>query len=508
MMGSAGSFAVGLFLLVLPSVAASLPSDATIGDPSPHAPNAVRASYETNVLETMDGFDVGVELRVHEIEFPPAGGRTAMELRAAPAPLQSIFEEFVRGAVLDEAARVLPEADVQLASFAVDYAAEDHDADPYEPPVTIRALVQASFTPAFFGLPPATQASGQELARALLYSGGSYRVAKDLDVPAGFTVDHALSVPSFLELQEPGARPVGRLLYGADNLEGSEPQRLNLDFGLQLRHPAIPENVLAGPLVRALFVIDDETPVWKQSLPFLGGDYRGHLDLDIQVHSLEVDLFGAYPLPRQVELHHVSADLLRIAIREGLVLRGDIETFFEDLIRRSLVEGFGEDIRLDLDWQALSASLNEAVGGRDGQSVTPLIIRARADLPFASNKMLVSSSLGRLVAMTVGTSGEFELANDGIWNAHYTVAYPKGVHVNVRDSAGLTTDKNWGEREGFEIDLSRGAATRVHVEGRSDYDAAVFAIGLAEIAILALVLVVGVRYLRGALRGKTAPKIA
>jgi hypothetical protein len=509
MQGFAGTVTAvaALVLLAPPAGATGAPATAP-GDPTPFAPNAVHAVYSTRLLESLEGFEVQVDLRVHEVEVPPAGGRSASELRAAPEPLRALFEDQARSMILAEAARVLPQADVTLAGFAADYGLEDYDADPYHPPLELHALVRADFTPAFFGLPATTQTPSHDLARALLYSGGAYLLDKELDVPPGFDVRYLVEVPAPLELREPGAPPTARLDFRADNLDGLEAGHVRLGFAVRLREAAVPATVLSGPLVAARFTVDDVTPTWKQRVPFLGGEYVGALDLTIHVHSLEASLLGAYPLPREVVLRHVSADLLRIALRERLVLKPDVEAFFDGLIRRSLEEGFGPGVRLAFDWRALDASLNTPVGGPDGATVAPLLVRAQAVLPLKSNQMLVSSSLGRLYGMTVGTSGDFDLENDGLWDAEYAVAYPKGVHVRVRDSAGLVTDEDWGQRDGFRVRLDRGAHTRVHVEGRSDFQPDVFAAGLLDLALLAGFLWSLCRGLRTLRHGKTAPAVA
>lgn len=491
MTGTSGAKALlaaiaALAFVATPVAALGIPSSpAPLGDPTPYAPNAVRATYGTRILASLDGFQIGVDLDVFELDLPPVGGRTATELRAAPDAVREVFEGFARDAIQAEATRVLPETRVTLESFDVDYGFEDGDADPFHPPVRVQAQIRADFLPTFFGLPPTTQTSGGDLARAFLYSGGVYTVSKDLPVPAGYDVRHVVNVPSFLALREQGALPTDRLTFRSDNFQGIEAGQVHLDFMLSLRLDAIPANVLAGPVVQARFVVDDATPQWKQMVPLMGGEYVGTLDLDIQVHSLDSKLFGAYPLPRQVQLDHVSADLLRVALRENLVLRQDVETFFDGLIRRSLEEGFGPDIDLRMDWTAFDRALNEPIGGNDGTTVAPLTVRAHAVLPFESNKMFVSSSLGRLFGMTVGSRGSFDLTNDGMWNAEYTVAYPKDVHVKVSDSAGFVRDENWGEREGFTVALDRGAKTHVTVTGRSDFAAPVFVVGLLELALVA-----------------------
>lgn len=488
MMGSAGK----LLLLAVACIFASSPVHALPGlgasgpidDPTPSAANAVRAVFATEILDSLEGFEIHVDLEVFEMEIPPAGGHTASEVRAAPRPLQELFEGGVRATIEQEAKRVLPDADVSVRDLSFDYGAEDFDEDPYHPGIAIHALVRADFTPEFFGLPAGVSTPPSDLARAFLYSGGVYAITKELQVPAGYDVRHVVGVPEFLELQEPGTLGKGRLEFHKNNFNGAEPRAVRLDFNVRLREDALPANVLAGPLVRATFIVDDATPLWRQAVPFVAGEYVGDLDLEIQVHSLSSELFGTYPLPRQLGLSDISADLLRIAIDEGLVQRTDVQQFFENLIRRSLEQGFGEGIALGFDWATFDRTLNQGIGGADGRSVEPVVVRAQAVLPFESNKMLVSSSLGRLVSMTVGSSGSFELNNEGMWNAEYTVAYPEGVHVRVDDSAGIVEDMNWGAREGFHVYLEKGASTKVHVSGRSDPDPVVFSIGVLELGVL------------------------
>jgi hypothetical protein len=505
MMGSTGHvvFLAALVATMLAPAGAAGPLPASApGDPTPHAPNAIRIAQSTRVLDSLEGFEIRVDLEVFEVELPPAGGRSAAEVRAAPPALRALFEDHVRNAIVQEAARVLPDARVRLAAFDVAYGDEDLDADPYYPPVQVHARLRADFTPAFFGLPATATTSARELARAFLYSGGVYALNRELEVPVGYDVRHSVEVPPFLEIRRPNAPAGARLDVRTDNFEGAHPGRVDLHFAIRLRDGAVPANVLQGPLVKARFVVDDHTPFYKQALPFLGGEYQGTLDLDIDVHSLDASLFGAYPLPRQVALDRVSADLLRIALQENLVQRADVQTFFETLIRRSLEEGFGPQTQLRFDWDTFGRSLNQPIGGADGTTVAPLTVRAHAVLPFTSNKMFVSSSLGRLFAMTLGSTGSFDLVNDGMWDAEYTVAYPEGVHVKVSDTAGLLEARSWSTREGFHVRLPRGAQTTVHVEGRTDFDPAVFGVGALQLALAGFLLWGGARKLRGLARGR------
>lgn len=501
--GLLGAFGLVLLLLAAAPAAALGPAFVPPGpdvltDPTPGAPNAVHAAYAIDLLPGLEGFEIGVRLDVHELELPPVGALTAQQIRSAPDPLRSLFETAVHDAILAEAQRALPEAAVRLTRLHFDYRSEDLSADPYDPAVHIDAVVRADFTSQFFGLPATAKTLPPDLARAFLWSGGVYALNKAARVPAGYDVTYVVQAPDFLQLRRPDTAPATRLEYHRNNFQGSGSASLLLDFSVRLRPDLVPANVRAGPLVRAQFLVDDVTPLWKQAIPFVNGEYVGRLDLDIQVHSLNGSLFANYPLPRQVGLSQVSGDVLRIAINENLVARRDVEFFFERLIRKSLEEGFGPDIDLSFDWSSFTESLAVPVGGPDGATVAPVLVRARAELPFESNKMLVSSSLGRLFGMTVGTSGSFRLANDGSWRSEYTVAYPESVHVRVHDSAGLVQDMDWSTREGFHATLPQGASTEVYVAGRSDFEPVVFAIGLVEFALLLALGAWGWRKVRAA----------
>lgn len=470
----------------LPALASPAAPVPLPGDPSPNAGNAIRAVYTTRVLDDLTGFRIDVDLTVYEVELPPSGGRSAMEIRSAPDVVRAAFEQWVRDTILQEAGKALPDAQLSLASIDFDYGQDDLDADPYHPGVGIKAALDARFTPQFFGLPSTAKTSPRELARAFLYSGGIYSFAKDLKVPPGYDVRHRVTVPAFLELATRKEASLPLIEFHKDNLQGTASSSVALEFKVSVRQEFVPQNVLDGPLVKAAFVVDEVTPFWKQSVPGLDGDYVGSLDLRIEVNSLNASLFGTYPLPRQLKLQQVSADVLRVAIREGYVDRDDLTAFFEDLIRTSLEEGFGEDIQLTMDWPTLDHSLALPVGGAMGELVDPVVVHATAILPFESNKMFVSSSLGRLVGMTFGMRGDFDLSNDGMWNSEYTVAYPEGVHINVDDSAGITEKMDWGSREGFRVRLDHGTTTDVAISGRSDFDAFVFLVGLLEALLLGL----------------------
>lgn len=477
-------------LVLLPAAAASdlAGTSSPPTDPTPNAPNAVRAVYTTRILEDLRGFQVDVDLNVHELEVAPTGGHSAGELRATAGPLRDLFESAVRDAIQTEAQRVLPDAKVQLSRILFDYGAAGPSGDLYHPGIGVHATLEALFTPQFFGLPATFQTPASDVARAFLYSGGTYDLQKQVRVPAGFDVRYVLSAPSFLELDGPSGGSANLVELHADNFAGATPRAAALNFGIHLRGDSVAENVRAGPLVKAVFVVDDATPVWEQLVPFTSGRYVGNLDLRIEVNSLDASLFANYPLPPSLQLHQISGDLLRIAIRENLVARQDVTRFFQDLIERSLQEGFGDQIEVKMDWTALDQSLNQPVGGADGQTVLPVVVHATAVLPFSSNKMFVSSTLGRLVGMTLGMNGDFELANDGMWNSDYTVAYPENVHVNVKDSLHRVENQDWDTRDGFHVYLAKGESTQVQVSGRSDFDTLVFLAGVLEILLVLLAL--------------------
>lgn len=485
---SLGAVAALALLALSPAASAALAPEGTAvnHDPTPKAPNAVRGTYTTQILDNLYGFLLIVDLEIFELEIPPTGGRSASEIRSTAGPLRELFEATVRDTILTEAQRVLPDARVQLQEASFDYSATNLDADPYHPPLGVHAVIQALFTPQFFGLPATVQTPAGEIARAFLYSGGTYELQKQVRIPPGFDLRYVVSAPSFLQLNGPHAEAENLVVFHGDNFLGSTPSNLVLNFGIQLRPESVPANVVSGPLVRATFLVDDATPVWKQLVPFTNGNYLGYLDLYIEVHSLDAGLFASYPLPPTLRLEDVSGDLLRMAIREDLVARQDVTYFFQELIERSLQDGFGEDITVDMDWAAFDQSLNQPIGGAGGRTVEPLVVHATAVLPFESNKMFVSSTMGRLVGMTFGMSGDFELSNDGMWNSDYTVAYPENVHVNVRDSEDLTHSMNWGSREGFHVYLAQGQSTHVYVDGRSDFDLLVFLAGVLEVLLLGL----------------------
>lgn len=498
-MGFYRAFGIVLVLLApLLSVAGatpvteSAPTDLDVdaaapGDPSPYSNNAIDATYRTHVLPSFDGFQIDVDIVVYEMDIPPLGGRTATEIRAAPQPVRQLFESGVHLRVLDEAQRVLPDARVTLQTLDFHYDQEDYDADPYHPGIRIHAIILAKFTPEFFGLREDALTPAADVARSFLYSGGSYAIRKELDVPAGWTVRHVVSTDAPLELKEWGRGGESRLTFAKDNLGGVEADKLRVQFALRLRPDAVPANVQAGPLVKALFVVDDVTPLWKESVPFSNGDYRGTLDLDIELHSLETDLFAQRPLPSELSMPRVSGDLIRVGAREGLIDIADLQDFFENLIRHSLEEGFGPGVELQFDWPAFEESLQQPLGGSDGTQVDPVIVRAKAALPFESSKMFISSGLGKLFGMTFGTRGEFDLSNDGMWDAEYTVAYPRGVQIEARDSEGLLEPLSWSDRDGFRVTLERGSTTQVVVEGRSPIQWDVLALAAAQLAaILAL----------------------
>lgn len=481
-----------VLLMVPPAGAMSVPHSSPYStlpnesDPTPNAPNAVRAVYSTRILDDLQGFELGVDLLIFELEIPPAGGRSAAELRTASVPLRELFETSVKDRILAEARHILPDARISLETIQFDYAATDLDEDPYEPGLHVVANLRALFTPQFFGLPDTFGTPPAEIARAFLYSGGVYEMSRQVRVAPGFDESYVVSAPEFIELHTSNANVVRLLEFRENNFAGTSPSPVNLDFGIRLRSGTVPQKVLDGPLVKAVFVVDDVTPAWKQLVPFLNGDYLGNLDLRIEVNSLDTRLFARNPLPPALRLEQISGDLLRIAIREGLVNQDDVSAFFQDLIVRSLQEGFGDDITVEMDWPALDQSLNQPVGGSDGRTINPVVVQATALLPFESNKMFVSSSVGRLVGMTLGTTGNFELANNGVWNTDYTVAYPEGVQVQVKDSLGRIEDLDWGAREGFHIYLGKGESTQVHVEGRSKFDLLVFLAGFLEALLLGL----------------------
>lgn len=473
---------IGMLGLVPSAAALGLQpvENGTPGDPTPYSPNAIHARYNLGLKTSLDGFGVEIRLQVFEVELRGPAGVPAQAIRDAGPGVRQLFEDGVRDRVARELEAAFPGSRPLVSAVQFDYGASDADADPYRPAIEVVATADLPLSAALLGMPRSSE-SATDWARAFFYSGGSSRIERTLLVPPGFDAALRVQVPDGLRLASPGRNVGTSAEFTKNNMMGQAASPLYVRFEVGLLAEQVPQTVLDGPLVRATFYAEDVTPLWLQAVPFTSGRYAADLDLVIEIPSLSTGLFDHGLLPSNLALDHVSADLVRLAVRDGLVGEAELEGYFQAIIQSSLRAGFGPKVRVAMDSEAFRHSLDQPVGGPD---VRPLIIRAYSRLPIESNHMLASSAIARSLGMITGTSGGFDLSNGGDWRLEVTLFYPKGADVESRDSLGRLTEVQSEGREGFRVYLAQGETTHVNVWGRPGFAFDVFAIGILELGVL------------------------
>lgn len=508
MRGATALLLLGILLLPATAHALPLPASGLPGDPTPQAPLAVWVRFEVELLPGLDAFSVRTLALVQEAPVENAEGVPAQIIREGGPAVHEVFESRVQ-ALLDAQLRdAFPGAEPSRTKWRVTYGQSDVDADPYKPGILVDTTSRIPLTAAALGIEGVGATSGPDLARAFFYSGGRVAISRSVPVPPGISATVALSVPSFLQMARPGSANASLLEFPRDNLQGARPQPLQLLFQLGARPEAVPANVREGPLVRATFVAHDDTPLWMQAFPLTHGRFSADLDLWIDLSSLPVSLFEEIPLPEGLELDVVSADLLRVAVRERLLSSEDLHAYFMILIQKSLRDGFGESVQVEFDSSAFQESVAQPIGSGKQGGVQPLQIHAAARVPLKSDKMLWASAIGRSVGMLGGLPTSFPIDNGGAWATELTLLYPPGIDVEARDSLGRLQEIRRGDREGFTLTLRGDEKTEVHVRGRVPFDPIVFALGLLEVLALAFVawrLIVKVRDLRRSKRFPWSP---
>jgi hypothetical protein len=480
----AAALMMGVLALVPQASALGLDPVAPPGDPTPGSPNAVQTVYSVALRDGLDAFDIDIHLLVLEAEIYASQGTPAQAIRDGGPGVHALFEQAVKARVDQELRRSFSDTSPRLESISFDYGTSDLDADPYRPGVEVQARAVLPVTPSLLGVPVRGSASGADWARAFLYSGGLARIEHQISVPPGFDAARRIEVPSFLHLAAPGPQEGTSAAFFRNNSRGSVALPLRLLFELRLDPHLVPANVREGPIVHALLVADDETPLWLQAIPFTQGRYAADLDLRIELPSIPTSLFQRSPLPPHLRLQMLSADLMRAAVRDGVVNEPDVLAFFDTMITQSLQSDFGPSVKVRMDEGLFHEGLQARIGGADGKTVEPLWIHATSRLPLHGDRMLASSSVARSLGMITGTQGSFTVANAGDWGLELTLLYPKGADVHGRDSLGRLHEVHMGGRDGFMVALAHGEKTRVHLWGRPAFDAPSFATGLLELGVL------------------------
>lgn len=498
-------------LAALPAAQAlplAAPSPILPSDPTPNAPYAAWVRFEVDLLPALDAFSVRTLALVEEAPLENTEGVPAQLIREGGPAAHQIFEERVQILLDAQLRAAFPGSAPVRTRWTVDYRQTDADPDPFKPGILVDTTSRVPVTPSALGIPGVSATTGPELARAFLYSGGRLEVSRSVQVPPGVSATVAVFVPPFLQLARSDGANATHLEFPRDNLQGARAQPLDLRFRLGAKDETMPQNVREGPLVRAAFLAHDETPLWMQAFPLTHGRFSADLDLWIDLSSLPASLFEDLPLPAGLELSTVSADLLRVAVRERLLSADDLHAYFALLIEKSLREGFGESVVVSLDPGAFEESVAAPLGSGTAAGVTPIRVHATAHLPLKSEKMLWASAIGRAVGMLAGMPASFPVDNGGSWSTELTLLYPPGVDIEVTDSLGRAQKIVRGDREGFLLTLRGDEKTEVHVKGQAPFDPVVFALGVLEILALAFVawrLVTKVRELRRSRRFPWSP---
>ncbi len=490
--------------LPLPTAPPSLP--AVPGDPTPNASEAIEAQYHVRLDDDLSGFQVDIGLAVYEVDLGLERSLPAQAIRSSPN--RDVFEETVERRIQAELERTFPDADVTVAGVAYDYGGPQLDEDPYRPPVRVFAQAQVAFTAAYLGLPALDGIDVATAASAFLTSGGMYVLEETLTVSPGTSVTVIVQVPDHLRLQGPTGPETDRLEVGLDNMANGTARTLPIRFSVRLDPDQVPADVLRGPLVRIGFFVEDQTSLLRQSVPFAPGQFAGRLDLEIQVTSLEGRYFDDYPLPEGLTMDHMSADVLRVAFAARVVHPADVEAFFERLVTRGIQNAFGNETVVEFDDHAFAESAAAPIGGADGRTVAPLVVRATSAVPVAVKDNLVASSMARGIGMIVPTQDSFELTNDGLWDLEYTIVYPDTLAVTGSDPNGRVENLRVDGRHAVRIDLPRGTTADVTLTGRAHFDAAVFAIQAAEFALVGIGAVFGARRVRRHVKARRTPVTA
>lgn len=486
------SAAVLLLSLLFPTAVADLP-----GDPSPHAPDAVAVTHHVHLRDQLDGFQVESAMDVFEIEVAPLGGRTASELRAAPVPVRSLFEADARARIQAEAMQNFPQAHVALERVTFEYGLDDGDANPYHPPVRILFRISILLTPAYLGLDPAAQADPGSVVHAFFQSGGIASFPQRQLIRPGWSIAATLDVPPTFEILMGDQPPAGLARFAVDNLAGDHATRLEERIRLRLRPDEVPAAVLAGPLVRATLRLDDATPAWKGAVPWAAAEFEGHLTLEFVIHSLDIGSLDHAILPAGMTTRLVSADLLRVAVQEDLVDPERLRQEFGRSMHAGLEQAFGPGIRAEIDWDAFDQGLDQPIARPDDpREVQPLRIHATAHVRLPEGTLLPDHGFARLASMTGGHAGSVLLRNPGSWAADYTVLYPEGSSIRIREPAGAAQPTESQGRQGVTVHLQPGETVILKVGGRLAPDLFYLSSSLAYLALLATAVTVACRRIR------------
>jgi hypothetical protein len=473
-------------ILVLPiawvpasSAVGSIPI-ALPGDPSPHSPEAVSAELKLRPRADFTGLDATVELNIHELELAAGESMPALAIRLLPD--KTLFEQLVRARIAEELASAFPDFQVRLVHARFLYGDVMSTSDAFHPAITVDALARIDYSARTLGLKSLGGLPPSVIVAAYFDSGGVVKTDRKITVAPGWNVSVSVEASGDLRVRERDG-PLGpRLVMRLDNMANTAAAPMFLRFDLLKDPRTVAPEILRGPLVWVKLDVRDQSTLGERLVPFVPSRAEAHMRVSIEVTSLSIAHFANYELPPKILAPQLSADLLRVAMRSGVVEAQDVHTFFERLVTQSLKEAFGNETEVQVDREEFLKS----TGGAIGASSRPLYVNASLTLPLRSGHPLVATSAGRGIGMVMPTEATYPLANDGMWATKYTVTYPPTVRVQASDAEGRVRTTRVDGRDVMEVYLPQGTSASIVASARAAFDPLVFFVQLGELLVIAI----------------------
>ncbi len=344
------------------------------------------------------------------------------------------------------------------AACDVSTLAQDSNASDAYNPVRFYKDFDISFKPSFFKM---SNESQMKAVRAFLVMGAKVAV-KDIKLfsnkgwnttfrfvlPQGFSFENASASASH------GAPVIGdggsSVSQTIDNVQGGKAQcLLNMTISYD-NAPALSSHIEVAIDMKAL-----EADVFK----IISGSMQATSKLEISVDVYMVNVPSDMEIPATISMRCINSDALRLALNEGLIERRYFDNIKEKLLgtMSSALEGMaGGELTMELDEEALKASLDVPVDVNDMRGGKPIVFKVK---PFEIT--LGTKKSGAQAALVNLPEFSFSFPPMDYGDVTYRIIFPSGIEVVSVE--GATAGKTSDGRQYIKAEAASGTSTQISV---------------------------------------------
>ncbi len=345
------------------------------------------------------------------------------------------------------------------AACDVSTLAQDSNASDAYNPVRFYKDFDISFKPSFFKM---SNESQMKAVRAFLVMGAKVTVSDiKLSSNNGWNTTFKYVLPQGFSFESTsvdnascGTPVIGdggaSVSQTIDNVQGGRGQcLLNMTISYD-NAPALSSRIEVAIDMKTL-----EADVFK----IISGSMQATSKLEISVDVYMVNVPSDMEIPATINMRHINSDALRLALNEGLIERRYFDNIKEKLLgtMSSALEGMaGGELTMELDEEALKASLDVPVDVNDMRGGKPIVFKVKPfEITLGTKKSGVQAALVNLPKFS------FSFPPMDYGDVTYRIIFPSGIEVVSVE--GATAGKTSDGRQYIKAEAASGTSTQISV---------------------------------------------